>query len=87
MSRTKLKSSDFDSSISVNTLTIGSSLLDGSGNPKVAAGVVSYATIDDLPLTGMAEPDMALVLSTKKLYIWIDSGSTHGWYNIEITQV
>ena len=45
-----------------------------------SAGVTVYATIDDLPLTGVAEGSMALVDSTDKLYIFSDTG----WYSISI---
>lgn len=45
-----------------------------------SAGVTVYATIDDLPLTGIAEGSMALVDSTDKLYIFSDAG----WYSISI---
>lgn len=44
------------------------------------AGVTVYATIDDLPLTGVTEGSMALVDSTDKLYIYSDTG----WYSISI---
>ena len=45
-----------------------------------SAGVTVYATIDDLPLTGVTEGSMALVDSTDKLYIFSDTG----WYSISI---
>ena len=45
-----------------------------------ASGVTVYATIDDLPLTGVTEGSMALVDSTDKLYIYSDTG----WYSISI---
>ena len=45
-----------------------------------SAGVTVYATIDDLPLSGVAEGSMALVDSTDKLYIFSDTG----WYSISI---
>jgi len=45
-----------------------------------SAGVTVYATINDLPLSGVAEGSMALVDSTDKLYIFSDSG----WYSISI---
>ena len=45
-----------------------------------SAGVTVYATINDLPLTGVAEGSMALVDSTDKLYIFSDTG----WYSIAI---
>ena len=44
------------------------------------SGVQVYATINDLPLSGVAEGSMALVDSTDKLYIFSDSG----WYSIAI---
>lgn len=44
------------------------------------SGVQVYATIDDLPLSGVTEGSMALVDSTDKLYIFSDSG----WYSIAI---
>jgi len=43
-------------------------------------GVTVYATIDDLPLSGVDEGSMALVDSTDRLYIFSDSG----WYNIAL---
>lgn len=45
-----------------------------------SAGVTVYATINDLPLTGVTEGSMALVDSTDKLYIFSDTG----WYSIAI---
>jgi len=45
-----------------------------------SAGVTVYATIDDLPLTGVTEGSMALVDSTDKLYIFSDAG----WYSITL---
>jgi hypothetical protein len=45
-----------------------------------SAGVTVYATIDDLPLSGVAEGSMALVDSTDKLYIFSDAG----WYSITL---
>jgi len=44
------------------------------------SGVQVYATIDDLPLSGVTEGSMALVDSTDKLYIFSDAG----WYSIAI---
>lgn len=44
------------------------------------SGVQVYATIDDLPLSGVTEGSMALVDSTDKLYIFSDTG----WYSIAI---
>ena len=44
------------------------------------SGVQVYATIDDLPLSGVTEGSMALVDSTDKLYIFRDTG----WYSIAI---
>jgi hypothetical protein len=44
------------------------------------SGVQVYATIDDLPLSGVTEGAMALVDSTDKLYIFSDTG----WYSIAI---
>lgn len=45
-----------------------------------SAGVTVYATINDLPLTGVTEGSMALVDSTDKLYIYSDTG----WYSIAL---
>ena len=45
-----------------------------------SAGVTVYATINDLPLTGVTEGSMALVDSTDKLYIFSDTG----WYSIAL---
>ena len=45
-----------------------------------SAGVTVYATINDLPLTGVTEGSMALVDSTDKLYIFSDAG----WYSIAL---
>ena len=54
---------------------------DGEWQPAdSSAGVTVYATIDDLPLTGVTEGSMALVDSTDKLYIFSDTG----WYSISI---
>ena len=44
------------------------------------AGVEVYATLDDLPLSGVEEGSQALVDSTDRLYIWSDTG----WYNIAL---
>jgi len=48
-----------------------------------SAGVTVYATIDDLPLSGVAEGSMALVDSTDKLYIFSDAG----WYSITLVNI
>ena len=45
-----------------------------------SAGVEVYATLDDLPLSGVEEGSQALVDSTDRLYIWSDTG----WYNIAL---
>jgi hypothetical protein len=44
------------------------------------ASIKLYATIDDLPLSGIPEGTQALVDSTNKLYIFTDAG----WYNIAL---
>jgi len=44
------------------------------------SSVKLYATVDDLPLTGIPEGTQALVDSTNKLYIFTDAG----WYNIAL---
>ena len=43
-------------------------------------GVTTYATIDDLPLSGQSNGAQAFVTGTNRLYIWSDSG----WYNIAL---
>jgi hypothetical protein len=54
---------------------------DGEWQPAdSSAGVTVYATMDDLPLTGVTEGSMALVDATDKLYISNDGG----WYSISI---
>jgi len=45
-----------------------------------AGGVSVYATIDDLPMSGNSNGDLALVSSTNRLYIFTNSG----WYNIAL---
>jgi hypothetical protein len=51
---------------------------DASGGS--GQGVTVYATIDDLPLSGVTEGSQALVDSTDTLYIWSDNG----WYKIAL---
>ena len=51
---------------------------DASGGS--GQGVTVYATINDLPLSGVDEGSMALVDSTDTLYIWSDNG----WYKIAL---
>ena len=46
--------------------------------PGAAGGVTVYSTIDDLPLSGISTGSLALVDSTNRLYLWMDTG----WYNI-----
>ncbi len=72
---------DTSTSAPTNGQTLQWNSTDGEWQPAdSSAGVTVYATIDDLPLTGIAEGSMALVDSTDKLYIFSDSG----WYSISI---
>lgn len=57
--------------------TSGGVIGSGGGSGQ---GVTVYATINDLPLTGVTEGAMALVDATDKLYIYSDTG----WYSIAI---
>lgn len=47
---------------------------------SVAASVVVYATVAELPLSGNEAGDQAFVSATNRLYIWNGSG----WYNIAL---
>ena len=50
------------------------------GTGANAAGITAYATIDDLPLTNVADGSQALILATNRLYIWNNTG----WYQIAL---
>ena len=74
-----------DVDISTSAPTNGQILEYNSSSGKFvpadsSAGVTVYATINDLPLTGVTEGSMALVDSTDKLYIFSDAG----WYSIAL---
>ncbi|QDP58920.1 MAG: putative concanavalin A-like lectin/glucanases superfamily protein [Prokaryotic dsDNA virus sp.] len=74
-----------DVDISTSAPTNGQILEYNSSSGKFvpadsSAGVTVYATINDLPLTGVTEGSMALVDSTDKLYIFSDTG----WYSIAL---
>jgi hypothetical protein len=48
----------------------------------LTSGVVStYTTINDLPLSGNTQGDIAFVDSSNKLYFY----RTEGWYRIELS--
>jgi hypothetical protein len=72
---------DTSTSAPTNGQTLQWNSTDSEWQPAdSSAGVTVYATIDDLPVTGIAEGSMALVDSTDKLYIFSDAG----WYSISI---
>jgi len=50
------------------------------GTGTNAAGITAYSTIDDLPLTNVADGSQALILATNRLYIWNNTG----WYQIAL---
>lgn len=83
---TKIKLSTNVSDVDVTTTapTDGQSLVYSTSSSKwipgaaAGGGVTVYATINDLPLSGVSTGDLALVDSTNKLYLWMDTG----WYNI-----
>lgn len=50
------------------------------GTGTNAAAITAYATIDDLPLTNVADGSQALILATNRLYIWNNTG----WYQIAL---
>jgi hypothetical protein len=62
------------------------SLLDNSGDVKansldnVAGGLTVYATLDDLPTTGLTSGDQAYITATNRIYV--SNGS--GWYNVAL---
>ena len=84
----KLASNVSDVDLTTTAPTNGQGLIYNSTSSKwvpgaAGGGVTSYASIDDLPLSGNAEGDLALVqvaAAPNMLYIWSDSG----WYNIAI---
>jgi len=61
-------------------------LIDTAGDVKtanldnVSAGLTVYATLDDLPTTGLTSGDQAYVSATSRFYI--SNGS--GWYNVAL---
>jgi hypothetical protein len=72
---------DTSTSAPTNGQTLQWNSTDSEWQPAdSSAGVTVYATIDDLPLSGVVEGSMALVDSTDKLYIFSDAG----WYSISI---
>lgn len=82
---TKIKLSSNVGDVDISTTpTNGQALVYSTASSKwvpgaaAGGGVTTYSTIDDLPLTGVSEGALALVDSTNKLYLWMDTG----WYNI-----
>ena len=59
----------------------------GSDYQWSASGVKTYATVDDLPLSGQSNGAQAFVTGTNRLYIWSAStanSSYEGWFNIAL---
>jgi hypothetical protein len=82
---TKIKLSSNVGDVDISTTpTNGQALVYSTASSKwvpgaaAGGGVTTYSTIDDLPLSGVSEGALALVDSTNKLYLWMDTG----WYNI-----
>jgi len=57
---------------------VANDVLDISGAISAGAGVTVYATVDDLPTTGLTAGDEAFLSGSNRLYI---SNGT-GWYSI-----
>ena len=79
----KLSSNVSDVDLTTTAPTNGQGLIYNSTSSKwvpgaAGGGVTVYDTIDNLPLSGVSTGDLALVDSTNKLYLWMDTG----WYNI-----
>lgn len=80
----KLANNVADVDLTTAAPTNGQGLIYNSTSSKwipgaaAGGGVTVYSTIDDLPLSGVSTGDLALVDSTNKLYLWMDTG----WYNI-----
>ena len=55
-------------------------LIDASGELTSGGGLDVYATLDDLPTTGLTSGDQAYVSATSRFYI--SNGS--GWYNVAL---
>jgi len=69
--------------VEANVADIATNVADIATNASSlaeAGGVSVYATIDDLPMSGNSNGDLALVSSTNRLYIFTNSG----WYNIAL---
>jgi len=47
---------------------------------EISAGLEVYATLDDLPTTGLTSGDQAFITSTNRIYV--SNGS--GWYNVAL---
>jgi len=72
---------DTDSSQWVSTSTPGAAGATGAAGADGGAGVASiYATVNDLPLSGNSQGDMAHVTANNTLYFWNGSG----WYKIAL---
>lgn len=59
---------------------VANDVLDTSGAISAGAGVTVYATVDDLPTTGLTAGDQGFVSGSNRLYI---SNGT-GWYSIAL---
>ena len=84
----KLASNVSDVDLTTTAPTNGQGLIYNSTSSKwvpgaAGGGVTVYATIDDLPLSGVSTGSLALVDSTNKLYLWMDTG----WYNIATANI
>ena len=61
-------------------------LIDNTGDIKstsldnVSAGLTVYATLDDLPTSGLTSGDQAFITATSRIYV--SNGS--GWYNVAL---
>jgi len=58
----------------------GGSIISSGGEVAVGGGTETYATVNDLPLSGNSEGDQAFVSENDRLYIWTGTG----WYNIAL---
>jgi hypothetical protein len=79
----KLANNVADVDLTTTAPTNGQGLIYNSTSSKwvpgaAGGGATVYDTIDDLPLSGVNTGVLALVDSTNKLYLWMDTG----WYNI-----
>jgi len=80
--------SDVDTHLNTSGATADQFLQwSGSDYQWSASGVKTYATVDDLPLTGQSNGAQAFVTGTNRLYIWSAStanSSYEGWFNIAL---